>query len=119
MLAPFSRCREHRAMESNILKRIFFDEHNHWDHFVKKYHRNLRPNVIKEVEKFKGCRNPKNGFKLLVCEGCHDIKRVPYRCKVRFCTTSSCGETEERGRLLLEEVFKLTIEMIFLRLMKV
>jgi hypothetical protein len=88
-------------MESNILKHIFFDEHNYWDHFVKKYHRNLRPNVIKEVEKFKGCGNLKNGFKLLVCEGYHDIKRVPYRCK-----TCNCGETEEWGRLLSEDVFQ-------------
>jgi ferredoxin len=74
--------------------------------FVKKYHRSLRPNEIKEVEKFKGCGNPKNGFKLLVYEGCHDIKRVPYRCKGRFCTTCNCGETEDWGRLPSEDVFQ-------------
>jgi hypothetical protein len=106
MLAPFLRWRANKDMEPNILKRIFFDEHNDWDNFVKKHHKNLRPNVIKEVEKFKGCGNPKNGFKLFVCEGCHDVKRVPYRCKGRFCTTCSCGETEEWGRLLSEEVFQ-------------
>lgn len=93
-------------MEPNILRRIFFDEHKHWDNFVKKHHKNLRPNVVKEVEKFEGCGNPKNGFKLFVCEGCHDVKRVPFRCKGRFCTTCSCGETEEWGRLLSEEVFQ-------------
>jgi hypothetical protein len=93
-------------MEPNILRRIFFDEHKHWDNFEIKHHRNLRPNVIKEVEKFKECGNPKNGFKLFVCEGCHDVKRVPFRCKGRFCTTCSCGETEEWGRLLSEEVFQ-------------
>jgi hypothetical protein len=38
-------------MEPNILKRIFFDENNHWDKFAKKHHKNLRPNVVKEVEK--------------------------------------------------------------------
>ena len=93
-------------MESNILKRIFFDQNRHWDKFVKKHHKNLRPIVLKEVEKFRGCGNPKNGFKLLVCEGCHDVKKVPFRCKGRFCTTCSCGETEEWGRLLSEEVFQ-------------
>ncbi|WP_261808066.1 transposase zinc-binding domain-containing protein [Paenibacillus sp. N3.4] len=51
-------------------------------------------------------RIPQNGFKILVCEGCHDILRVPYRCKGRFCTTCSCGETKERSRLLLEDVFQ-------------
>ncbi|MHB1404050.1 MAG: transposase [Desulfitobacteriaceae bacterium] len=30
--------------------------------------------MIKEVEKFHRCGDPKNGFKLLVCEACHDQK---------------------------------------------
>jgi hypothetical protein len=106
MVDPFLRLGKNRGMETNILKRIFFDEHKNWDNFVKKHHKNIRPNVIKEVEKFKGCGNPKNGFKLFVCEGCHDVKRVPFRCKGRFCTTCSSGETEEWGRLLSEEVFQ-------------
>jgi hypothetical protein len=93
-------------MDSNILKQILFDEHQHWDAFVKKHKAHIRPNVIKEVEKFRGCGDPRNGFKVLVCEGCHDIRRVPYRCKGRFCTTCSCGETEEWSRLLLEDVFQ-------------
>ncbi|XJZ27405.1 transposase [Bacillota bacterium Lsc_1132] len=93
-------------MEPNILKRIFFDQNQHWDKFVKKHHKNLRPIVIKEVEKFRGCGNPKNGFKLFVCEGCNDVKKVPFRCKGRFCTTCSCGETEEWERLLSEDVFQ-------------
>lgn len=93
-------------MEANILKQIFFDHRGHWDAFVKKYGERIRPNVIKEVEKFRHCGNPKNGFKLLVCEGCHDLRRVPYRCKGRFCTTCSCGETEEWSRLMTEDVFQ-------------
>ncbi|MDH3009532.1 transposase [Gordonia alkanivorans] len=93
-------------MEPNVLKRIFFDENQHWDRFVEKHGKKIRPNVLKEVSKFRGCGDPKNGFKLLVCEGCHDIKRVPYRCKGRFCTTCSCGETEEWSRLLEHDVFQ-------------
>lgn len=93
-------------MEPNILKRIFFDEHGHWDKFVQKHQGRIRANVLKEVAKFRDCGNPKNGFKLLVCEGCHDLRVVPYRCKGRFCTTCSCGETEEWSRLLEEDVFQ-------------
>jgi hypothetical protein len=93
-------------METNILKQIFFDEHNHWDNFVKKHGDKTRPIVIKEVEKFRGCGDPRNGFKLFVCEGCHHVKRVPYRCKGRFCTTCSNGETEEWSRLLADDVVK-------------
>lgn len=93
-------------METNILKRIFFDKNKHWDAFVFKHTKNIRPSVRKEVAKFRDCGNPKNGFKLFVCEGCHDVRRVPYRCKGRFCTTCSAGETEEWSRLLEEEVFR-------------
>jgi hypothetical protein len=93
-------------MDANILKQIFFDKHRHWDSFVEKHKEHIRPNVIKEVQKFRGCGDPRNGFKILVCEGCHDIRRVPYRCKGRFCTTCSCGETEEWSRVLMEDVFQ-------------
>jgi hypothetical protein len=93
-------------METNILRRIFFDEHGHWAAFVRKYGDRIRAVVLKEIEKFRGCGDPKNGFKLLVCEGCHDLKRVPYRCKGRFCTTCSCGETEEWSRLMAEDVLQ-------------
>lgn len=93
-------------METNILRRIFFDENNHWDRFVEKYGTRIRPIVVKEVEKFRNCGNPKNGFKLLVCEGCHDIRIVPYRCKGRFCTTCSSGETEEWSRMMAEDVMQ-------------
>lgn len=78
-------------MEANILKQIFFDHRGHWDAFVTKYGKRIRPNVIKEVNKFRNCGNPKNGFKLFVCEGCHDLRPVLYRCKGRFCTTCSCA----------------------------
>lgn len=93
-------------MEPNALKRIFFDEHQHWEKFKTKHGKNIRGIVLNEVEKFRGCGDPKNGFKLLVCEGCHDLRKVPFRCKGRFCTTCSCGETEEWSRMLAEDVFQ-------------
>jgi hypothetical protein len=93
-------------METNVLKQIFFDERRHWDRFVENNKKRVRPVVIKEVEKFRGCGDPKKGFTLLVCEGCHDIKRIPHRCKGRFCTSCANGETEEWGRLTSEDVFQ-------------
>ncbi|MEK0317426.1 IS91 family transposase [Cohnella sp. 56] len=93
-------------MEANILKRIFFDENRHWERFVEKNRSRVRTCVLKEVEKFRKCGDPRNGFKLMVYEGCHDLKMVPYRCKGRFCTTCSCGETEEWSRLLLDDVLQ-------------
>jgi hypothetical protein len=93
-------------MEANILKWIFFDENRHWDRFVEKNRQRIRDVVVKEIEKFRKCGDPRNGFKLVVCEGCHDMKMVPYRCKGRFCTTCSCGETEEWSRLLMDDVLQ-------------
>ena len=91
-------------MKENILREIFFDKHKHWETFAEKHKERLRDIVIKEVEKFHRCGDPKSGFKLLVCEGCHDVRIVPYRCKGRFCTTCSSGETEEWSRMIAEEV---------------
>jgi hypothetical protein len=101
-------------METNILRRIFFDEHQHWEAFKAKQGKKIRPVVVKEVEKFRDCGNLKKGFKILVCEGCHDLKVVPYRCKGRFCTTCSCGETEEWSRMLGEEVFQVNHRHVIL-----
>ncbi|MED0676028.1 transposase [Aneurinibacillus thermoaerophilus] len=93
-------------METNILKRIFFDERQHWKRFVEKYGNRIRPNVIKEIEKFRTCGTSENGFKLFVCEGCHHVRKMTFRCKGRFCTSCSNGETEEWGRLLAEDMFQ-------------
>jgi hypothetical protein len=30
-------------METNELKRIFFDEHRHWDRFITKHGKRIRP----------------------------------------------------------------------------
>jgi hypothetical protein len=93
-------------METNILKTIFFDGNGHWDAFVKKQGKRIRDVVIKEVEKFRKCGDPRSGFSLLVCEGCHHIKLLPHRCKGRFCTTCATGETEEWSRIMQEDVFQ-------------
>nr|WP_189006129.1 transposase zinc-binding domain-containing protein [Paenibacillus marchantiophytorum] len=65
---------------------LFFDENRYWDTFKSKHGKKIRPIVLKEIRKFRDCGDPKKGFKLLACEGCHDLKVAPYRCKGRFCT---------------------------------
>lgn len=37
----------------NTLKEILFDHHQHWETFKRTYGERVRPNVIKEVEKFR------------------------------------------------------------------
>jgi len=93
-------------MQKNVIWQIFFDENRNWEKFVERYGKRIRPVVCKEVEKFHHCGDMKRGFKLLVCEGCHDVKIVPYRCKSRFCTSCSCGEAEEWSRVLSESAYQ-------------
>jgi hypothetical protein len=98
-------------MENNIMRQIFLDRHNHWNNFRYKFETKIRPEVSKEVEEFRGCGNPKKGFKFFVCEGCNDVRKVPYRFKGRFCTTCS-GESEEWSRLLTEDVLQVKLRHV-------
>lgn len=93
-------------MIQNRLWQIFFDKNGHWDNFVKRHGRRIREVVKKEINKYRYCGDSKHGYKMLVCEGCHDIKIIPYRCKSRFCTTCSCGESEEWSRMMADDVIQ-------------
>lgn len=73
------------------IKQIFQDNGN-WERFKEKYHDQLRPNIIAEVEKMLACRDPMQlGYHKYVCTQCGKVERiVPHSCKSRFC--SSCGK---------------------------
>lgn len=90
----------------NILWQILFDSRDNWHKFVDKYGKRIRPVVLKEVEKFHNCGDPKQGFKLFVCEGCNDVKHLVYRCRSRFCSSCSSGEAEEWSRVLSHEAYQ-------------
>lgn len=74
------------------IKQILRD---HWYCFLKQ-HPNVRPVVIKEVEKSMECGEPSKGFALYFCEHCFKFKYVPFRCKSRFCNT--CGIAYQMDR---------------------
>ena len=79
----------------NILKDIFFDKNKHWDNFVSKYEKRIRPIVIKEIDKFRRCGQKEAGFTLFACPVCGEMKIVPHTCKGRFCTSCATGYTQE------------------------
>jgi len=74
-------------MTAGIIKRIFND---HWDSFYRIYNKNIRENVVKEVEKMLKCKDIRYGYIELRCEHCDESKKVGFTCKSRFCT--SCGK---------------------------
>jgi len=43
------------------------------DKFITKYNNRIREVVKKEVEKYRKYGDIGSGFKLWVCEGCHDV----------------------------------------------
>lgn len=95
-------------MNQNILHTIFFDKNNHWDQFSKRFKLKIRPVVFKEVEKFRYCGDISKGFRLFVCEGCHAVKKVPIRCKGKFCPTCSVGESERWSEIVSQDMFHTT-----------
>lgn len=63
---------------------------NNWTFFKSMYHKELREDVIQEVEKMLICCNPKNGFATYICPNCGQTITVPFSCKSKICT--SCGK---------------------------
>ncbi|BCJ87486.1 hypothetical protein skT53_24710 [Effusibacillus dendaii] len=51
-------------VETNELKRIFFDEHRHGERFAATHGKRIRPQVITEVEKFRICGTMHGGLEL-------------------------------------------------------
>ena len=71
------------------LKDIFTD---YWDEFLKfakSRNLNIRPVVIKEVNKMMICKTKALGYSVYECPDCHKTKIVYNTCKGRFC--NSCG----------------------------
>lgn len=92
-------------MKQNIQQAIFFDEHHNWDKFVAKHGHRLRQVVFDEIEKFKGCCDLRKGFRLYVCEGCHQTKLVPFQCKSKFCPSCAVGESQRWSELMEADIY--------------
>ena len=90
----------------NILRDIFFDRNMHWDGFVGKYEKRIRPIVLKEIDKFRHCGQKEAGFTLFACPVCGEMKIVPHTCKGRFCTSCSTGYTQEWSRETSKRMYR-------------
>ena len=80
------------------LKDIFV---KYWDSFLDfsdNHNLNIRPVVIRDVERMMICNSPKLGTSLLKCPNCGNYKFVYNTCKSRFC--NSCGIKYAKQRAL-------------------
>lgn len=85
------------------LKKIFQD---HWSEFVGLYGYKIRKVVIDEVNKMINCGSLSNGYIEYTCEKCGEIKRVPFRCKSRFCTTCGKVYVDQRAENMAKKLIR-------------
>jgi len=90
-------------MARGIIKQIFSD---HWDEFLNRFGHRVRPVVIKEVKKMLECGSFANGYAEYECEKCGEKKKVPFRCRSRFC--GSCGKVyiDNRAENMAEKLIQ-------------
>jgi hypothetical protein len=62
----------------------------HWESFVAKNCKWIRPVVFETVRKLMACRTPALGCHVYKCPRCQRVEVVPHSCKSRFCP--SCGK---------------------------
>lgn len=93
-------------MKKNLLQAIFFDDYQNWNRFIEKYGRRILPVVKKEVNKFRYCRDISKGYRLFVCDGSHNPKRVPLSYKGKFCPTCSVGKSQRWAEVTANSLFR-------------
>ncbi|MCB5953043.1 transposase zinc-binding domain-containing protein [Enterococcus sp. BWT-B8] len=92
----------------NVLQVIFFDDYHNWDKFQEEHNRKIRPIIKTEVNEFCECGDIRKGYRLFVCEGGHQVKFVPLRCKGKFYPTCATGES--RTEVVANDPFALRID---------
>lgn len=90
-------------MTKGVIKKIFSE---HWDEFLNRFGHKVRPVVIKEIKKILGCGLFANGYAEYQCEKCGEKKKVPFRCRSRFC--GSCGKVyiDNRAENMSEKLIR-------------
>jgi len=90
-------------MTKGVIKKIFSE---HWDEFLNRFGHKVRPVVIKEIKKILGCGLFANGYAEYQCEKCVEKKKVPFRCRSRFC--GSCGKVyiDNRAENMSEKLIR-------------
>ena len=94
---------ENIPAQMNILKAIFSD---HWSRFLKENKDKMRPVIIEEVEKFLHCGELSNGFLTFKCEACPKVKKIPIRCKGKFCPTCAVGEAQKWADIQANDMYR-------------
>ena len=85
------------------LKDIFND---HWDNFINEYPSlNIRPVVLKEVDKMISCRTSEFGYSVYECPDCGEIKFSYHTCKSRFCPSCSNKYVRKRTEAILQKCY--------------
>ena len=60
---------------------------------------------LKKVVKFQTCGDIRKGYRLFVCEGCHQTKLIALKCKGKFCPSCAVGESQRWSELVAQDMF--------------
>nr|WP_235803165.1 transposase zinc-binding domain-containing protein [Lentilactobacillus sunkii] len=47
----------------------------------------------------------RKGYRLFVCERCHETKLIPLKCIGKFCPTCAVGESQRWSDLVADDMF--------------
>lgn len=88
-----------------IIRKIFSD---HWGDFVKTIDKsNIRPSIIREVERMLSCGSFNNGYTEYRCN-CGEKKYVAFTCKSRFCPSCGVAYTDRWVENMGEKMFNVS-----------
>ena len=65
----------------------------HWENYVKKPGKPIKPEHFKAVNAIRTCRTEVLGKRIYVCPECGDISESFHSCKHRFCPNCSWNDT--------------------------
>ena len=74
-------------IQGHVIKQIYKEN---WETFYESHKEQIRPVVVREVEKMLKCMDIEHGYTEYKCYTCGETKKVGFSCKSRLCT--SCGK---------------------------
>ena len=77
-----------------------------WEKNQKKYPKEMRNDIYKEVKKMQGCGNEKDGFRAYICKLCGEIKKIGLTCKSKLCNKCGRKRLEEWSRKQARNLLK-------------
>ena len=98
-----------RKVQGHAIKEIF---RKNWGAFYKSHKDQIRPVVVREVEKMLKCMDIEHGYKEYKCVRCGETKKVGFSCKSRLCTSYGKVSTDNWIEEVSQEIMPVGVEQV-------